>query len=63
MAILSFHSLEDRKVKNLFKKPRSSQEDGGPFEQITKKPIQADEEEIRTNPRSRSAKLRIAERR
>lgn len=54
VAILSFHSLEDRRVKLAFK--------GELFEQLTKKPIEADEDEVRTNPRSRSAKLRIAER-
>jgi len=54
VAILSFHSLEDRRVKVAFK--------GELFEPLTKKPIEADEDEIRVNPRSRSAKLRIAER-
>jgi 16S rRNA (cytosine1402-N4)-methyltransferase len=56
VAILSFHSLEDRKVKQAFKRR------GGPFDPLSKKPVEADEEEIRRNPRSRSAKLRIAER-
>ena len=55
VAVLSFHSLEDRKVKYSFKEK-------GYFLPITKKPIQASEEEIRNNPRARSAKLRIAER-
>jgi 16S rRNA (cytosine1402-N4)-methyltransferase len=55
IAILSFHSLEDRKIKNSFK-------NNNEFFPLTKKPLQADEEEIRLNPRSRSAKLRIAER-
>ncbi len=54
VAILSFHSLEDRKVKHCFKEnPR--------FQQLTKKPIIADDAEIEINPRSRSAKLRIAQ--
>lgn len=56
VAILSFHSLEDRKVKHAFRRETP------PFEPLTKKPIEADEEEIRLNPRSRSAKLRIAQR-
>lgn len=56
VAILSFHSLEDRKVKQVFKARE------GVFEQIHKKPIEADEEELKQNPRARSAKLRIAER-
>ncbi|MGZ3698535.1 MAG: 16S rRNA (cytosine(1402)-N(4))-methyltransferase RsmH, partial [Bdellovibrionota bacterium] len=54
VAILSFHSLEDRKVKFAFKKD--------PFEPLTKKPLEADEAELQANPRARSAKLRIAER-
>lgn len=55
MAVISFHSLEDRIVKNFFR-DRAKEEAG---ELITKKPIVASEEEVRTNPRSRSAKLRI----
>ena len=62
VAILSFHSLEDRKVKLAFKGPQRKDEPEGPFRPLTKKPQEADEEEIRRNPRSRSAKLRIAER-
>lgn len=57
VAILSFHSLEDRRVKQVFK------DRDGVFAPLTKKPQEADEEEIRRNPRSRSAKLRIAEKR
>ena len=56
VAILSFHSLEDRRVKQTFKDKDSI------FKPLTKKPIEADEAEIKLNPRSRSAKLRIAER-
>jgi len=56
VAILSFHSLEDRKVKIAFRTHE------GKFEALTKKPIEPDEEEVRLNSRSRSAKLRIAER-
>jgi 16S rRNA (cytosine1402-N4)-methyltransferase len=54
VAILSFHSLEDKRVKDVFKRKDSG------FEQITKKPIEASEQEVLLNPRSRSAKLRIA---
>lgn len=56
LAIISFHSLEDRIVKNAFKKFASE----GKLELICKKPITASEEEIQNNPRSRSAKLRLA---
>lgn len=53
-AVITFHSLEDRLVKNLFKTQAG-------FVHITKKPIIASEEEARANPRSRSAKLRIVQ--
>ncbi|MEK7195966.1 MAG: 16S rRNA (cytosine(1402)-N(4))-methyltransferase RsmH [Patescibacteria group bacterium] len=53
-AIISFHSLEDRLVKQAFKQ----MERDGVAEILTKKPITADLEEQRDNPRSRSAKLR-----
>lgn len=56
MAVVSFHSLEDRKVKEFFKE----KEKGGST-RITKKPIPPDFDEVRRNPRSRSAKLRILE--
>lgn len=59
VAIISFHSLEDRRVKQKFKHGKHEPAD---FHQITKKPIEADEAEVERNPRSRSAKLRIAER-
>lgn len=62
VAILSFHSLEDRKVKLAFKGPQRKDDPAGPFRALTKKPQEAADEEIRRNPRSRSAKLRIAER-
>ena len=54
LAVISFHSLEDRIVKNFL---RDHKED---LDILTKKPIVASEEEIKFNPRSRSAKLRAA---
>lgn len=55
--VISFHSLEDRLVKNIFK----TKAEAHSISLITKKPIIPTREEIRINPRSRSAKLRIAE--
>jgi 16S rRNA (cytosine1402-N4)-methyltransferase len=55
MAIITFHSLEDRIVKKAFKELKIK----GYADLITKKPIIPSEEEIKSNPRSRSAKLRI----
>ena len=60
LAIISFHSLEDRIVKNLFRDLSSSTD--LPVEIITKKPIIPSDEEILNNSRSRSAKLRVIER-
>lgn len=60
LAIISFHSLEDRIVKNLFKEAAQSTE--YPVEILTKKPIVPSEQEIFDNSRSRSAKLRVLER-
>lgn len=57
IAVISFHSLEDRIVKN-FNKERA---DAGDGLIITKRPITPTDEEISNNPRSRSAKLRILE--
>lgn len=57
LVVLSFHSLEDRIVKNFFKEKEAK----GLLQILTKKPIRPNEEEIKVNPRSRSAKLRIAE--
>ena len=54
MVIISFHSLEDRIVKNFFK----NKEKGGSIKILTKKPLTAQIAELRQNPRSRSAKLR-----
>ena len=68
IAIITFHSLEDRIVKNFFKGGDNENTDEiygtkkeSRFNIITKKPITPGEEEIKQNPRSRSAKLRIAE--
>ncbi len=55
IVVISFHSLEDRIVKNAF---RSDER----LEVLTKKPIAPDEAEIAQNPRSRSSKLRAAQR-
>jgi 16S rRNA (cytosine1402-N4)-methyltransferase len=55
IAVISFHSLEDRRVKNAFRNdPR--------YEVLTKKPIRPIEDEVLQNPRSRSARLRVGER-
>ncbi len=58
IAVITFHSLEDRIVKNLFKGYAGL----GVLKIITKKPVGAREEEIAANPRSRSGRLRVAER-
>ncbi|HEY6904467.1 MAG TPA: 16S rRNA (cytosine(1402)-N(4))-methyltransferase RsmH, partial [Candidatus Acidoferrales bacterium] len=55
--VLSYHSLEDRPVKRAFQ--RLARE--GSFRVLTKKVIVPSEEEIRNNPRARSAKMRVAE--
>jgi len=56
LAVISFHSLEDRIVKNFLNKKSKE----GLIKILTKKPITAEANEIRDNPRSRSAKLRVA---
>jgi 16S rRNA (cytosine1402-N4)-methyltransferase len=55
LAIISFHSLEDRLVKGAFR-------DDPRLTVVTRKPVAASEAEISRNPRARSAKLRVAER-
>ena len=62
LGIITFHSLEDRLVKDFFKEESSLGEES-PLEIITKKPITAGEQELVINPRSRSAKLRLARKR
>ena len=71
IAVITFHSIEDRIIKHFFKDSviyknstyeiefKLSQK---VFKLVNKKPITPDLQEIRCNPRSRSAKLRIAER-
>lgn len=61
VAIITFHSLEDRLVKEYFKE-ESSKGIESKLRIINKKPIIADNIEIANNPRARSAKLRVAER-
>ncbi len=69
IAVISYHSLEDRLVKNFFKAGNFTGEQTkdlygniiAPLSSITRKPILASEEEIQINNRARSAKLRIAE--
>ena len=58
LVIISFHSLEDRLVKDAMREGAQSKI----YRLLTKKPVTADEEEIDRNPRSRSAKLRAVER-
>lgn len=58
ICVISFHSLEDRIVKNFFKNCAKE----GILDILTKKPVTPKEEELKQNPRSRSAKLRAASR-
>lgn len=57
LVVISFHSLEDRIVKNIFK----TQEKQGIVKILTKKPVEAGSEELKINQRSRSAKLRVVQ--
>ncbi|MFD2919536.1 16S rRNA (cytosine(1402)-N(4))-methyltransferase RsmH [Terrimonas rubra] len=70
LAIISFHSIEDRIVKNFFRRGSFDEPEDNPFTNnptvseliiITKKPVMASDSEAKLNPRSRSAKLRVAE--
>lgn len=56
LAVISFHSLEDRIVKNFFKKQANKNQ----IKILTKKPIRPNLSEIKSNPSSRSARLRVA---
>jgi len=58
LVVISFHSLEDRIVKNFFKNPPSASSGGGGAKILTKSPVTAQDGEMDENPRSRSAKLR-----
>ena len=58
LVVISFHSLEDRMVKDAMRDGAHA----GVYRLLTKKPAIASDEEIAANPRSRSAKLRAAER-
>ena len=57
ICVISFHSLEDRIIKHTFREKAAS----GEVTVLTKKPIYPGADEMRENPRSRSAKLRVAE--
>lgn len=69
LVVMSYHSLEDRPVKNFIQKGKFDGEvekdfygnEIKPLKSITRKPVEATEEEVKRNPRARSAKLRIAE--
>ncbi|NOT49829.1 MAG: 16S rRNA (cytosine(1402)-N(4))-methyltransferase RsmH [Chitinophagaceae bacterium] len=70
VAIITFHSLEDRLVKNFFRRGSFDEPEENPFINtepvneltvVTKKPVLPADKEMKQNPRSRSAKLRVAE--
>jgi 16S rRNA (cytosine1402-N4)-methyltransferase len=71
LVVMSYHSLEDRMVKNYINKGKVFGEvekdffgnEIKPFDAVNRKPIEASEEEVERNSRARSAKLRVAERR
>lgn len=66
LLVISFHSLEDRLVKRVLQRAEGSgpqslfERAQGPFEALSRKPIEPSEEEIAANPRARSARLRAA---
>jgi 16S rRNA (cytosine1402-N4)-methyltransferase len=55
LAVISFHSLEDRRVKEAFR-------DDPRWQALTRKPVRPGDDEVARNPRARSAKLRVAQR-
>ena len=57
LIVISFHSLEDRIVKNIFREQKKQ----GTVKILTKKPVEAGSEELKINQRSRSAKLRVVQ--
>ena len=68
MVVITFHSIEDRIVKNFFR--QGNQQDmvsdpiygiktEPPFDSLNKKPIEPSDEEVKRNPRSRSARMRV----
>ena len=59
LVVITFHSLEDRIVKHTLRALAHSQD--AMLKVLTKKPVVPDEDEVRRNPRARSAKLRAAE--
>jgi 16S rRNA (cytosine1402-N4)-methyltransferase len=59
LAVIAFHSLEDRAVKHTF---RHLSADGDRYEVLTRRPVTAGEAECAANPRARSARLRVLER-
>jgi 16S rRNA (cytosine1402-N4)-methyltransferase len=59
LVVIAFHSLEDRIVKHTL---RGLEQRGGGIKVLTKRPLIPGDDEIQRNPRSRSAKLRAAER-
>jgi 16S rRNA (cytosine1402-N4)-methyltransferase len=67
-SVITFHSIEDRLVKNFFKTgsvekqeadPVYGTRQASPFVLMTKKPIEPSADEVKSNPRSRSARLRV----
>lgn len=62
MAVISFHSLEDGLVKRKFLAWEQGEHEGKTFRRVNRKPIEASAQEVRENPRARSAKLRVLER-